>query len=273
MDGYTTLFLPSNAGPLTAFTQPGNGPVVLFQHGLCGDAAQPAEVFPTGHGFSHAVLNCRGHGASPLGHPENLSIASFTDDLATLASRLKPVAVGGISLGAAMALRLAVTRPDLVPALILSRPAWVTDAAPPNIAPNAEVGALIAAHAELATFDASPTARALATTSPDNLASLRGFFARQPLPETAALLTRIAADGPGVTPDQLKSLTIPTLILGSDADHIHPMALAETLARLIPHATLVKLPPKGRDRAAHIAACQAAILHFLKGLPDAPSAR
>ena len=272
MDGYLPLFIPSDVGPLTAFTQP-RGPKVLFQHGLCGDAAQPAEVFPKGHGFAHAVLDCRGHGQSPLGDPQHLSLASFTDDLATLASRLKPIAIGGISMGAALALRLAVTRPDLVPALILSRPAWVTDAAPPNLSPNAEVGALIATHAPLATFDASQTARDLATTAPDNLASLRGFFARQPLDATAALLTRIAADGPGVTPDQLKALTLPTLILASPEDFIHPMAMAEALAALIRGSKLVILPAKGRDRPAHVAACQSAILHFLKGLPDAPSAR
>ena len=269
MQGYDTLTIPSTAGPLTAFAQA--GPAVLLQHGLCGSAAQPAEVFPSGHGFGHAVLDCRGHGTSPLG--TEISIATFTDDLVALASRLHPVAVGGISMGAAIALRLAVTRPDLVPALILARPAWLTDAAPPNMAPNAEVGALIAAGATLATFDASATARHLAQTAPDNLASLRGFFARQPLPETAALLTIISADGPGVTPDDLTALTIPSLILGSDEDFIHPFAHAEALARLIPGATLVKVPPKGRDRAAHIAAMQSAILQFLKGLPHAQTAR
>ena len=269
MDGYQRLTVPSDAGPLTAFTQP--GPTVLFQHGLCGDAAQPAEVFPKGHGFSHAVLDCRGHGTSPLGNPRRLSIATFADDLAVLAARLNPIAVGGISMGAAIALRLAVTRPDLVPALILSRPAWVTDPAPPNLTPNAEAGHLIASGAPLATFEASPTARALAATSPDNLASLRGFFARQPLADTAALLTTIAADGPGVTPGQLKTLTLPTLILGSDEDHIHPMAHAIALARLNPHAVLVKLPPKGRNKPAHVAACRSAILQFLKGLPHDPA--
>ena len=263
MDGYSNTAL----GPLSACIQPGSGPVVIFQHGLCGDAAQPAEVFPSGHGFRHAVLNCRGHGTSPLGPEQDLTLANFTNDLSRLAADLKQIAVGGISMGAAIALRLAVTRPDLVPALILSRPAWVTDANPPNMAPNVEVGRLIATGQSLATFDATPTARHLAKTAPDNLASLRSFFARQPLPNTAALLTRIATDGPGVTETDLKSLTIPTLILGSDEDFIHPFAHAEALARLIPHATLIKLPPKGRDRAAHVAACRQAILHFLKGLP------
>ncbi len=271
MKGYAAITVASSAGPLNGHLQQGSDPIVLLQHGLCGSAAQPAEVFPSGHGFGHAVLDCRGHGTSPLG--TEISIATFTSDLASLAAHLRPAAVGGISMGATLALRLAVTRPDLVQALILARPAWLTETAPANMAPFAEVGAMIAAGATLATFDAGATARHLAQIAPDNLAALRGFFARQPLPETAALLSGIAADGPGITTADLDGLSIPTLILGSDEDFLHPFAQAEALARLIPGASLVKVPPKGRDRATHVAAMQSAILHFLKGLPHAKAAR
>lgn len=262
MQGYDRLTLNG----LTAWRQPGPRPVIL-QHGLCGAAPQPAEVFPQGQGFAHAVLEARGHGDSPLGPAELVSLATFTDDLAALAQALRPGAVGGISMGAAMALRLAVTRPDLVPALILSRPAWITSANPSNNAPNREVGALIAAGQPLAAFEATATARMLAREAPDNLASLRSFFSRAPLAETATLLTRIAADGPGITRADVAALRLPVLVMGSQEDMVHPMGHAETLAGLIPGARLVELPPKGRDKAAHVAACRSAILSFLKGLP------
>jgi pimeloyl-ACP methyl ester carboxylesterase len=266
MNGYSRHEVATAAGPLSAHVQPGSDPVVVFQHGLCGDAAQPAETFPSGRGFRHAVLNCRGHGDSPLGNPADLSIATFADDITAMmdALTLRPVAVGGISMGAAIALRLAVRRPDLVPALILSRPAWVTEAAPANMAPNAEVGAMLPAG--LTAFDASATARRLGLMAPDNLASLRGFFARTPMDATAALLTRISADGPGVTQAEVAALKIPVLILATEQDIIHPMAHARQLAALIPGAKLVEVTPKGQDRAAHIAQMQSAILHFLTNL-------
>ena len=262
------MFVPSPAGRLQA-TVTGTGPIVVFQHGLCGDIAQPQEVFPQGQGFAHAALNCRGHGDSPAGDLTALTIAHFTDDLAQMIDLLPgpPVAVGGISMGAAMALRLAVTRPDLVQALILSRPAWVTEDAPATMQPNAMVGALLAQG--LTAFEATETAQRLAVVAPDNLASLRGFFARKPLDVTAALLTRIAADGPGVTEADLAALRVPTLIFGSADDYIHPMAHAEALTRLIPGALLVEVPPKGQGNSTHIADCQTAILAFLKGLPHA----
>jgi pimeloyl-ACP methyl ester carboxylesterase len=270
MIGYDALHVGSDAGPLTAQIGVGCGPLVVFQHGLCGDAAQPAEVFPGDKGFRHAVLNCRGHGGSPLGPVKDLLIATFADDVARMITALPtpPVAVGGISMGAAIALRLAVRRPDLVPALILSRPAWVTESAPANMQPNTLVGQMLVQG--LAAFDATEIARDLAEVAPDNLASLRGFFARQPLSDTAALLTRISADGPGVTEAELAALRLPVLVLGTEQDHVHPMAHAVRLAGLIPGAVLIEIPPKGQNRAAHVAAMQSAILGFLKGLTDAP---
>ena len=265
--GYQALTIPSDAGALAAYVQPGTAPVVVLQHGLCGDANQPAEVFPDTPDFRHAVLECRGHGRSPPGDPKDFTFARFCDDLTALIARTgRPAAVGGISMGAAMALRLAVKRPDLVAALILSRPAWVTGPAPANMQPNAEVGLLMAQGRGVADFDASPTARHLAKVAPDNLASLRSFFDRAPLATTSALLTRIAADGPGVTSAEVSAIAIPTLILATTEDFIHPLAHAQTLARLIPGAQLVKVPPKFRDRAGHVAVVQAAILQFLKGL-------
>lgn len=196
------------------------------------------------------------------------SIARFADDVAALIETLAvPVVLGGISMGAAIATRLAVTRPDLLRALVLVRPAWVTQTAPANMQPNAEVGALLAQHPpETARdfFDQSATAQRLAAEAPDNLASLKSFFTRAPQAETARLLTTISADGPGITEADLRALRLPTLICSTAQDAIHPAAHAQALAALIPNARLVDLPAKGRDKPAHLAALATAMTLFLK---------
>lgn len=244
---------------------------VVIQHGLCGDARQTAEALPDALGFHRITLECRGHGASDAG--DTFSIGIFTEDLAALIETLPaPVVVGGISMGAAIATRLAITRPDLVRGLILVRPAWVAEAAPSNMAPNAELGDLLAAlpaRDARAAFAASATAATLALTAPDNLASLMGFFAREPLAVTAALLTRISADGPGISEDDLRALTIPALVCSTAQDAIHPAALAAQLAQLIPNAELIELPRKGRDKPAHLAALHAAMTRFLQEIRHA----
>ncbi len=268
MNGYDPFNVSRDGAVLGGYIQPGTAPVVVLQHGLCGDASQPAGLFPTGAGLRHAVLNCRGHGDTAVGPQDQLSIASFTDDLAAMICTLEvPVAaVGGISMGAAIALRLAVLHPGLVPALILVRPAWGLESAPANMMPNAVVGGMIAAGHTKADFDKSALAQTLAVQAPDSLASLRGFFDRAPLAVTAALLRRISADGPDVTAPDLATLTMPVLILGCADDIIHPLAHAQRLEMLIPGSRLVIVPPKGQNQPAHSAAVQAAIAAFMKGL-------
>ncbi|MCX5480025.1 alpha/beta hydrolase [Kaistia geumhonensis] len=263
----------ARAGLSLSVVESGSGRRMIFQHGLCGDAAQPQELFPGDAGWSCLTLECRGHGASEAGPPEAFSIATFADDVAALAKARGggPVVIGGVSMGAAIALRLAVQRPDLVSGLVLVRPAWFVDSAPANMAPNAEVGNLLANH-ELdkarALFEASPTAAMLAREAPDNLASLRGFFTRAPIETTAALLRAIAPDGPGVTRDALAGIAVPTVVIGHGEDFIHPIAHAEALAAAIPKATLVRITPKAVSRERYVHEARAALSDFLKEIPQ-----
>jgi pimeloyl-ACP methyl ester carboxylesterase len=233
----------------------GDGPAAVFQHGLGADASQPQGLFPTDT-FACWTLECRGHGDSPMGPEERVTIAQSADDLGAMiaALGLGPCPVGGISMGAAIALRLAVTRPDLVSELMLVRPAWVTDAVPDNLAPNAEVARLLASLPPAdarAAFEDSDIAGLFRREAPDNLTSLRGFFERPPLSETATLLGRIANDGPGVAASDLSGLACPTLVIGHDRDAIHPWAHAEALAGLIPGAGLLRVTPKADDPVRH----------------------
>jgi pimeloyl-ACP methyl ester carboxylesterase len=242
------------------------GQPIYFQHGLCGSAAQTIEAFPEDPRFRLHTLECRGHGASPPGDHKSFSINIFANDVAE-SVEAGPVILGGISMGAAIALNLAVHKPHLVKALVLARPAWVTDNTPENMRPNAEIGAVLANYPpEVAKtkFLASPTAHHLAKTAPDNLASLLNFFIREPIAVTSALLTKISADGPGVTEEQVRTLSIPTLIIATEQDAIHPMAHAQKLHALIPNSHLVEITPKGVDKAAYVTEFRSTLLRFFE---------
>ena len=265
------IFTPAGGPRLSVDDTGGTGRAVLFQHGLCGDARQTAEVFPPSAAFRRITLECRGHGASEPGELAEFSIATFTADAIELIAclRLAPLVAGGISMGAAIAMRIAVVRPDLVSGLVIARPAWATAAAPANMQANAEVGALLSRMPSAVardTFMASATAKRLAAEAPDNLASLEGFFSRQPQAVTAALLQSISADGPGVTGEQLKQIAVPTLVIGHRLDSVHPLALAKTVAGLIPTAHLIEITPKAQDRGRYVSDFQNALSTFLKGI-------
>jgi pimeloyl-ACP methyl ester carboxylesterase len=104
----------------------------------------------------------------------------------------------------------------------------------------------------------------LAEVAPDNLASLRGFFSREPLTITAALLQAIAADGPGVSEADLCQLKIPTLIAGCDIDYIHPLAYAIKVSQLIPGSQLFQITPKAVSKARYLEDLRRAIAGFLE---------
>ncbi len=234
----------------------GEGKTFVFQHGLCGTAAQPAEVFPLDIGWRCVTLECRGHGLSESGDRDKFSLAQFADDTSAYIDSLNvgPVLVGGVSMGAAIAMRIALTRPELVSGLVIVRPAWIDRSAPDNLSPNREVARLLATYEPadaLLRFLASPTATRLKRDAPDNLASLIGFFGGTRVTETQALLAAIASDGPGVSRDDIAGLECRSLVVGHARDAIHPLTIAQEIANLIPRAQFVEITPKADGAAKY----------------------
>jgi pimeloyl-ACP methyl ester carboxylesterase len=249
----------------------GSGLPVIFQHGLCGDINQPFEVFPRHGGNRLITVECRGHGESAAGDVDKFSIATFAEDVHSYAvsRNISRYVVGGISMGAAIALRLACKYPDAIAGLVLARPAWASDNAPVNTRANILAGMLLAEYGGvqgLEIFERSNTAKQLARDAPDNLASMRSFFTRQNEHVTAELLQRISVDGPGVSIQDLAALATPTLVIGHGRDATHPLPLAQYLAGLIPTATLQVITPKADSKPRYVADFSMALDNFLKGL-------
>ncbi len=250
-----------------AIHEHGEGFPVVFQHGLGGDAAQVAQTFPPGLACRRLTLECRGHGRSELGRRRPFSFEMFADDIIAAADRagLQRFVVGGISMGAGLALRLACRHPGRVTGLILVRPAWLFADAPDNLAPIVEVADLIRGRplAEAhATFMRSETAARLGRDAPDNLASLLGYF-DPPNAGFADVLHGIASGGPGVSERDAAALAVPTLVIGNELDAIHPLPMAKELAAVVPGATFREVFPKATDKDRHFAEVQETITAFL----------
>ena len=192
------------------------------------------------------------------------AIQTFADDVLAFADSrgVERFAVGGISMGAAIALNIAVNHPDRVTALILARPAWAFEKAPENMRPLAEV-AFYLPQGNKEAFEKSDLGRRLAIEAPDNLASMLGFFGRADLATTAKLLSAIAADGPGVTRDQAAAIRVPTLVIGNGLDIVHPTDLARSLASHIPGAQFIEIAPKSLDKSVHAQEFKAVVNKFL----------
>jgi len=250
----------------------GQGPAFLFQHGLGAQAQQPVELAGEELPVRLVAMSGRGHGATrPLGDPGLLAIDAFAEDLAALAFHLglRRVIVGGISMGAAVALRLAVRQPALVERLVLVRPAWLTRPAPPHLA----ILRLVARHLRdagregVAAFVAEPDYAQVLAQSPDNAASLRRQFEAERPEVRATVLERVLDCDPGVGEADLADLPMPALVIANGEDPMHPLALAERLAQLLPGASLRRVTSKSVDPVRHGDEVRHAITAFLDGRP------
>jgi pimeloyl-ACP methyl ester carboxylesterase len=264
----TTATFQTQDGCRLAFVDDGQGLPVLWQHGLGADSDQPAEVFPPMSGIRRLTLECRGHGRSDLGDESLISIAQFTEDAVALLNHLgiDRAIIGGISLGAAIALRFAVMHSGRALGLILARPAWAAEDSPASLNLYQEVADVLATYGPRegrARFEASRRLAEVEAVSPDNAASLLGFFDRPNPHSTMTLLSRIPADGPGISPDYLRMLRLPTLVIANDQDYVHPLATAERLTALIPGAVKRKITSKTVDRTRYVAEFKQTLSHFL----------
>jgi pimeloyl-ACP methyl ester carboxylesterase len=256
----------------------GQGVPFVFQHGIGGDVRQPGGLFDPPSGVRLLCLDARAHGQTqPLGDPSALTFDTFGDDLVAWLDhlRLARAVIGGISMGAGVALNVAARYPERVAGLVLSRPAWLDGPMPPeNVARYAILARLLRAVSAagdperallraVAEFEASDGFRGLQTSSPDTAQSLRGQLTSEGAVATVARLERLPLDRPLADFRAAEAITVPTLVLAHRQDPIHRFEFGERLARAIPGARLVELTPKSIDRKRHAAEVQYCLEAFL----------
>lgn len=242
------------------------GPRVVLLHGLGSSSADWPE--------QQAVLQARhqvvavdlpGHGGSPL-PPDRLTIEGMARDVAALLARVgeEPAHVVGLSLGACVALRLALQSPARVRTLTLVNPfARVQPAGPGDLAQLA-LRLLLLGTAPMETVAANvarrlfpwPEQRALYDSAVASLAATprRAYLAAM------RALARFDARG------QVAAIRQPTLIVAGDRDTMVPLAAKTALVAAIPGARLLVIPASGHATPHdQPAAFNRALLEFLAG--------
>jgi pimeloyl-ACP methyl ester carboxylesterase len=251
------------------FRDEGHGLPFIFQHGLGGDLNQPLGLYRPSASVRLIGCDVRGHGETrPLGDVDKLKIATLADDLIGFLDHfeIKQAVVGGISLGAAIAVNVALRYPNRVLGLVLVRPAWIDQPLPENVHLYSTIARLIRESGPeqgLEQFRTSPEYLAMERESPDCARSLVSQFEHPRAAECVARLERLAADSPCVDRAWYGNLKIPTLVLGNRQDPIHPWPLAQSLSELIPGALLCEVTPKSVGLDRHAADVQQAIDDFL----------
>jgi pimeloyl-ACP methyl ester carboxylesterase len=248
----------------------GSGLPFFFQHGLGADVKQPFELFKPPEGIRMIAFDVRAHGqTTPIGDAAKLRFETFGEDLLALMKHLaiERAIVGGISMGAALALHFALRWPERVVGLVLSRPAWLEAPSPWNVKMFTLIADLIrryGAERGLAEFKQTAQYREAIEKWPDVANSLCLQFQNPRVEETVSKFERIIRDTPHPERRAWYSLKLPTLVLGNRQDPVHPFAYAEELARSIPNAEFTEITSKSISLQRHNEDVQQALDDFLR---------
>lgn len=246
----------------------GEGTVVALGHGFAGSARNfGPQVRALEDRFRVLTWDARGHARSPV--EGDYSLDAFADDAASVldAAGVRRAVVGGLSMGAAVALRLALRRPERVRALVLASfpggrgVAGSAAASAEAFAQAIERDGLEAAGAEFVWGPRSGLDEAGARLvrqgflehRPEGLVrTLRGVLGALPsLTELDPLLAGVEA---------------PALVVAGSED-APSMESARALARALPRATFVEI--HGAGHVVNLAApdhFNTALRHFLEWL-------
>jgi pimeloyl-ACP methyl ester carboxylesterase len=252
------------------FEEHGSGVPLIFSHGLAGNADHAKELVGTVPGFRLIFYDNRGHGKTrDPGDIAKLNFHTMADDARALLDHLaiEKAVVGGVSMGAAIALAFCLAHPQRTLAVILTRPAWLNQPEPPNLAMfSAIVGMIQDAGIEKARarFEQSRIYATWRKTYPPAATMVDGLFAGRTPAAIVATYQAIPRSVPYRSPVELRSIAVPVLVLANHRDPIHPFEYGEALARAIPNSQLKEFPSKTEGLEQHTAAFRNCLAEFLR---------
>lgn len=251
------------------YSDEGKGIPLVFLHGLGADLNQSRQMIQQVSGYRKITFDFRGHGKTIRFITEgDAAMLVFCKDLFHLLHYLKvdSCVLGGTSFGAAVGIKFAILYPIMVERLIIVRPAWLNE-------PDAQHFRMLKlAHDYIQKygvetgkeyFEENPEYIITRGSFPAYASSLLGHFSRPQASTSYALLKHLPEDVPFEEMEELSQIKIPTLIVGTENDPLHPLAYAEKIADQILLSQLEIVPSKYLYPKEYLKGCQKKIATFL----------
>ena len=218
------------------------GPVTLFAHGLGGGRSETRPLAAKVAG-TRVLLSFRGHGGSDA-LDGGWDYDVLADDLRAVADHVGATACVGLSLGGGALMRVLRDDPDR-----FDRLAFVMPASLDNTRGDGATLRLVSLGHAIDRGDVDAATDLLLAEVPESLRGRRGVplllrrraqeLVRRPAPVPRS------DDRPLADRSVLEKVAAPTLVIGQEADPLHPVELARELSELLPNATFLSLPQGG----------------------------
>lgn len=227
----------------------GEGPLVVFGHGLLGSMNQfdqyPGVIAEIEQAVRVLLYDSRGHaGSTGEPDPARYTWEALGRDMAALMEEAgeTEAVFGGISMNAAASLWVGLERPEACRALVLLMP-------PPLGAPDTHrpeerqainmLGMLGAAIQGMGMEQVLDAVRLMPGFSENIEAAQRQLlFLRDQNPETLPHVIRGLIDAPYHEPEDYARIAAPVLVLAHEGDPLHPVRSGRLLAQHVPDCTL-----------------------------------
>ncbi|WP_209328798.1 alpha/beta fold hydrolase [Lunatimonas salinarum] len=240
------------------YSDRGKGSPLLFLHGLGASLAQAKELTASVKGHRIITMDFRGHGKTKrFITASDAQMEVFAEDIHNLMQFLKieECMLGGLSLGAAIALKYALNHPEKVKKLALIRPAWIDQPDPDHFKLLKTAHDLIQKYG-IATgreyFAESIDFLKTKKDFPHYAASLLGHFSRPQADTSYGLLKYLPEDRPLENLLQLEQLSMPAMVVGSEEDPLHPFSYAAIIQGHLPNAELRQVISKYINEKQHL---------------------
>jgi pimeloyl-ACP methyl ester carboxylesterase len=228
-------------GRRISYREYGTSPrVVVLAHGLLMDGRMYTKLAPALAARGHRVIaiDLPGHGDSDQPHDMTAySMQQYGRDVVALLDHLglPQAVVGGTSLGANVALEVAVLAPSRVRALVLEMPVLE------NALPAAAAAFVPLALALRLSKRGMGVVAAIARRIPRTyfMVDLTLDFVRRDPQASLAVLDGLIFGRVAPPIEERRALDHPTLVIGHRSDPIHPFTDADGIARELPNARLV----------------------------------
>ena len=213
-DGYQVIDV---GGVPISFKDRGTGPAVVFIHGFTGNTNNwdPAVPLLAPH-FRLVTIDCRGHGRS--GKPKtagSYGLEMVGDVLAVIQSlQIKKAHLVGYSMGAEIALRFAVSYPELVSGLVVGGSGW---SGVPETSSYEMLGTSLKKHGSFGPILRALTPEGTPLPSDEEVAQVDSLLEGQDL-EALSLVAAGMGEIINLTEVEVMSISVPTLAISGEFD-------------------------------------------------------
>jgi pimeloyl-ACP methyl ester carboxylesterase len=256
-------------------TKTGKGLPLMLLHGLGANRHQWEEFIPEDLNFTIILPDFPGHGGAACIPTDGCSFTSFAAELVGLINSDPDMAgneklvIGGISMGAGVALSVALMLPEKVKGLFLLRPAWLNKPRPQNLEILHRLGDFLKNNSVEETRQwllKDDLFKRLEIENKTCAASVMNHLNRPDRTIAGLTLTGMTNSFPFKEFSDLRKLSCQVLVAGSADDQLHPLDMAQRLAGCIPGSEFKEVPSRYSNPKEHLIEVRRLLSSFLSQL-------